>query len=59
VLDAGPSPLLYGGNQESGRLLTFMGFGARGIASVGEDDKFRDGNVTPAAAQGLALSNEV
>lgn len=53
VRDAGPAPMLYAGTQERGRLLTFVGYGSRGIASVGEDDAFHDGGVTPAGAQGI------
>lgn len=53
VRDAGPAPTLYGGDGERGRLLTFMGYGSRGIASIGQHDDYHDGEVTAAAAQGL------
>lgn len=35
---AGASPLLYGGQAEAGQLITFVGFGSRGIGSTGEKD---------------------
>ena len=53
VRDAGRPPTLYGGEWELGRLLTFMGYGSRGIASIGQHDDYHDGEATPAAAQGL------
>jgi hypothetical protein len=53
VTDAGPAPLLYAGSDERGRMLTYMGYGSRGIASVGQHDDYHDGSDTPAAAQGL------
>ena len=53
VRDAGPAPELYAGREERGRLLTYMGYGSRGISSVGESEEFHDGEVTPAGAQGL------
>lgn len=53
VLDAGSPPWLYGGSDEAGRLLTFVGYGSRGVASIGEDDAFHDGGDRRAAAQGL------
>jgi hypothetical protein len=53
VRDAGPPPTLYAGIEERGRLLTFMGYGSRGIASIGQHDDYHDGEARPAAAQGL------
>lgn len=58
VLDApieqvGPPPVLYAGDDEAGRLLTFMGYGSRGIGSVGEADVYYDGAGDKAAAQGV------
>lgn len=53
VSDAGPQPWLYGGRDEAGRLLTFVGYGSRGVASLGEDEAFHDGEDQRAAAQGL------
>jgi hypothetical protein len=53
VHDAGRPPTLYGGDEELGQLLTFMGYGSRGIASIGEDPNYHDGEATHAAAQGL------
>lgn len=52
VTDAGPPPLLYAGNAEKGRTITFMGFGTRGIASAGEDERYNQGT-DKAAAQGV------
>lgn len=40
IVDAGPAPLLYGGTQEKGRTVTFVGYGSRGIGSRGEQDVF-------------------
>jgi hypothetical protein len=57
VTDAGPPPLLYSGRREAGRILTFTGFGNRGIGSSGDDDDtFGDVASTyeeKAAGQGL------
>ena len=53
VKDAGPPPTLYAGNEERGRLLTFLGYGSRGIASIGQNDDYHDGESIPAAAEGL------
>jgi hypothetical protein len=53
VNDAGPPPLLYGGDDEYGRLLTFVGYGARGVASNGEHEDYHDGGDERAAAQGV------
>lgn len=52
ITDAGTPPLLYAGNAEKGRTITFMGFGTRGIASVGEDERYNQGT-DKAAAQGV------
>ncbi len=40
VEDCDTPPLLYGGDEELGKLATMVGFGSRGIGSVGEDDKY-------------------
>jgi hypothetical protein len=48
----GPQPVLYEGDGESGRLITFVGYGSRGIGSVGEDDRFYEDD-GKAAAQGV------
>lgn len=40
VFDAGPQPFLYAGTGELGRIGVMVGFGSRGIGSVGEDDLF-------------------
>lgn len=47
----GPQPLLYGGRAEAGKLITFVGFGSRGMGSTGEQDRFYRGTAK-AAAQG-------
>lgn len=49
---AGPAPMLYGGDGEKGRLVTFVGFGNRGIGSKGEKPRFYRGS-DKAAAQGV------
>lgn len=53
VIDAGRQPLLYGGSAEQGKLLTFIGYGSRGIGSKGQRDKYYDGAGDKAAAQGI------
>lgn len=52
IVGAGPAPTLYSGRAEQGRLITFVGFGTRGIASVGENERFNAGT-DKAAAQGM------
>jgi len=52
VTDAGPPPVLYAGDSEKGHTITFIGFGTRGIGSVGEDERYNQGS-DKAAAQGL------
>lgn len=52
VTDAGEQPMLYAGSEEMGKTLTFSGFGTRGSATVGEDEKVPAGGVA-AAAQGV------
>ncbi|MFI5445276.1 hypothetical protein [Polaromonas sp. UC242_47] len=49
---AGVPPLLYGGQAEASQLITFVGFGSRGIGSTGEKDRFYRGS-DKAAAQGV------
>ena len=49
VTDAGPAPALYGGRNEKGRPIVMVGYGMRGIGSVGENADYNDGG-TPAAA---------
>lgn len=51
IADAGPPPVLYGGTGERGQIITFVGFGSRGIGSTGEQDRFYRG-ADKAAAQG-------
>ena len=50
--DLGEPPVLYGGRDEAGKLLTFVGYGSRGIGSTGEKDRFYRGSAK-AAAQGV------
>jgi hypothetical protein len=38
--DAGPPPALYGGNREQGQRIVMVGWGSRGIGSVGEKPKY-------------------
>lgn len=52
MTDAGPPPRLYAGDAEAGRLITFVGFGMRGIGSTGEAERFQRGT-DKAAAQGV------
>ncbi|MEP9379021.1 trypsin-like serine protease [Aquabacter sp. CN5-332] len=52
VTGIGPAPALYAGRLEAGKVLTFMGYGERGIGSVGQHERFYEGS-DKAAAQGL------
>ncbi|MFD2264531.1 peptidase S1 [Lacibacterium aquatile] len=52
LTDMGEAPWLYNGDDEHGRLITFVGFGSRGIGSVGQQDRFYEGS-DKAAAQGM------
>ncbi len=45
--------VLYAGADEYEQVVTFVGYGIRGIASVGEDINYHDGLPTKAAAQGF------
>ena len=38
--DAGPPPTLYGGNREDGARIVMVGWGSRGIGSVGEKPRY-------------------
>lgn len=53
ITDVAEPAVLYGGSAEKGQLLTFMGYGSRGIGSEGQQDKFHDGENDKAAAQGI------
>lgn len=54
VTDAGPQPLLYGGNDELGQTVTITGYGSRGTGSSGEGDAYYDfDGETPAAARNV------
>ncbi|BCW87776.1 hypothetical protein sos41_09060 [Alphaproteobacteria bacterium SO-S41] len=57
VTDAGEQPLLYTGSEELGETLTFVGYGSRGAAGAGENEKEPAGEVA-AAAQGVIESVE-
>jgi len=48
----GEAPLLYTGGSEYGQQLTFVGYGSRGIGSIGEDERFSR-HATKTAAQGI------
>jgi hypothetical protein len=49
VYDAGPPPLLYSGNREIAKRLVMVGFGNRGIGSVGEHAVYSTGSDKAAA----------
>lgn len=55
IKDAGPPPTLYTGANEARKLITFVGYGSRGIGSSGEQDDYYDGS-DKAAAQGVVDS---
>ena len=40
IEDAGPPPALYGGNREDGARIVMVGWGSRGIGSVGQKPKY-------------------
>lgn len=40
IEDAGPPPALYGGDREDGQRIVMVGWGSRGIGSVGEKPKY-------------------
>ncbi|TAJ38816.1 MAG: serine protease [Reyranella sp.] len=40
IEDAGPPPALYGGAAENGKRITMVGFGSRGIGSVGQKPEY-------------------
>ena len=49
VDDAGPPPLLYSGNGEMGKRIVMVGFGSRGLGSVGEQAIYSTGSDKAAA----------
>ncbi|STX44443.1 V8-like Glu-specific endopeptidase [Legionella donaldsonii] len=57
VTDGGAQPVLYGGNHEKGKMLTFIGYGWRGAGKKGQDTSIDTGD-RPAAAKGLIESVE-
>lgn len=52
ITGVGEPPVLYRGDDEAGKLITFVGYGTRGIGSKGEDETFNEGE-DRAAAQGI------
>lgn len=55
ISDAGPQPVLYTGASEARKLITFVGYGSRGIGSSGEQEEYYEGS-DKAAAQGIVDS---
>ncbi|MFD1625187.1 agenet domain-containing protein [Azospirillum griseum] len=53
ITHLGPQPVLYGGRGEKGHVITFVGYGTRGIGSVGEDEQRFNTGLDKAAAQGF------
>lgn len=49
VNDCDTPPLLYGGSDELGKIATMVGFGSRGIGSVGQRDKYYNSEDAAAA----------
>lgn len=49
ITDAGPPPYLYSGDAELGEVVTITGYGARGIGSQGEKDRFYTDQIAAAA----------
>ena len=54
--DAGPPPALYGGNREDGARIVMVGWGSRGIGSVGQKPKYY---TTPGKAAATNKVDEV
>ena len=54
--DAGPPPALYGGNREDGARIVMVGWGSRGIGSVGQKPKYY---TTPGKAAATNKIDEV
>jgi len=52
LANLGEPPLLYTGSGEHGQLLTFVGYGNRGIGSLGEDERY-SAQASKTAAQGV------
>jgi hypothetical protein len=50
VTDAGPPPALYTGRDELGKQIVMVGYGMRGIGSVGENDIYNNSSDRAAAA---------
>lgn len=58
--DCGQPASLYAGSGEEGQLLTFVGFGSRGIGSVGQsDDYYAPASVREQKAAGQGIVDEV
>ncbi len=49
VTDAGPAPALYAGSDEDGRQIVMVGYGMRGIGSVGEHENYSTSGQAAAA----------
>ncbi len=49
VGDAGPQPALYAGRDEMGKQIVMVGYGTRGIGSVGEDETYNTSGQRAAA----------
>lgn len=49
VTDAGPAPALYAGRDEDGRQIVMVGYGMRGIGSVGEHENYNTSGQAAAA----------
>ena len=52
ITGLGPAPMIYAGQDELGAVVTITGFGARGIGSKGEADRFYSDEI-PAAARNV------
>jgi hypothetical protein len=50
LTDAGPPPALYAGRDELGKQIVMVGYGMRGIGSVGENDIYSNSSGRAAAA---------
>lgn len=53
IEDVDQPATIYAGHDEAGQLLTFMGYGSRGIGSAGQQDRYYDGDGEKAAATGV------
>lgn len=51
VINVGPPPFLYAGDQEEGARVVMVGYGSRGIGSVGEQPVYESSSFGKAAAE--------